>query len=270
MEKEVGMAVEPPSEQQNRVDRILRQSILLPMLAIALAAAVLYGQLRSAEETTWWLTHTNQVIAEAFDQAESRDPDHRRTWVALVDGNNHQIERISAEAQARGLCVPIVIDVVHVTEYVWKAAWCFFAEGDPAAEQWVGGMMRSVLDGHALRVATIIRLKADDLELPADKRKQVDTTANYLRAKAPYLDYPTALAKGWPIATGVIEGAARHLVADRMDITGARWSLTGAEAVLRLRALVANGDFDAYWDFHLTREFARIHASRYIKHQIPI
>ena len=73
----------------------------------------------------------------------------------------------------------------------------------------------------------------------------------------------TALAEGWPIATGVIEGACRHLVKDRFDITGARWSLDGAEAILKLRALTANGDFDDYWVYHLRKEHERIHQSRY-------
>ena len=73
-------------------------------------------------------------------------------------------------------------------------------------------------------------------------RKNADTAADYLIAKRPYLDYPTALANGWPIATGVIEGACRHLVKDRMDITDARWGLPGAEAVLLLRAVISNGD----------------------------
>ena len=72
-----------------------------------------------------------------------------------------------------------------------------------------------------------------------------DRCAAYLLNKAPYLRYHTALAKGWPIATGVIEGACRHLVKDRMDLTGARWGLEGAEAVLKLRALRSNGDFPA-------------------------
>jgi hypothetical protein len=65
------------------------------------------------------------------------------------------------------------------------------------------------------------------------------------------MHYADALRDGLPIATGVIEGACRYLVKDRMDRTGARWSLTGAEAVLRLRAVRASGDFDAYWQFHL-------------------
>jgi len=87
--------------------------------------------------------------------------------------------------------------------------------------------------------------------------------------QAAYLDYPTALAAGWPIATGVIEGACRHLVKDRMDITGARWSVDGAEAVLKLRALRCNGDFDTYWKFHLDQERQRVHESRYAEGVIP-
>ena len=70
------------------------------------------------------------------------------------------------------------------------------------------------------------------------------------------------LAAGFPIATSVIEGACRHLVSDRMDLTGARWSLAGAEAMLRLRALRSSGDFDKYWRFHEQREYERNHASR--------
>jgi len=83
------------------------------------------------------------------------------------------------------------------------------------------------------------------------------------RKDTPYLRYDTYLAAGLPIATGVIEGACRHLVKDRMDITGARWSLQGAEAVLRLRALRSSGDFDAYWSFHEAQEFRRNHAANY-------
>lgn len=52
----------------------------------------------------------------------------------------------------------------------------------------------------------------------------------------------------------MIEGACRHLIGDRLDITGARWGPQGAEAVLRLRALRSNGDFDAYWRFHVRHE----------------
>jgi hypothetical protein len=209
------------------------------------------------------------VVERLFDEAQRRDPDHKRTWIALVDGNNHQIDRINTEAQARGVTVPIVIDVIHVLEYLWGAAWSFHDEGDPDAETWVREKALAVLNGQATRVAAAIRRKATYHGLDAKKRANADTAAAYLTAKAPYLDYPAALAAGWPIATGVIEGACRHLVKDRMDITGARWGLPGAEAVLKLRALTTNGDFDGYWEFHLHNEKRRNHQARYADHAVP-
>jgi hypothetical protein len=93
--------------------------------------------------------------------------------------------------------------------------------------------------------------------LPASRRTGADACVRYLNARHEHLRYDQALAEGWPIATGVIEGACRHLIADRLDIGGARWGLDGAEAVLTLRAVISNGDFEEYWRFHLAREHQR-------------
>lgn len=212
---------------------------------------------------------TASVVERAFDEACRRDPTHRRAWVALVDGNNHQIQRIQAQAKARGITVAIVVDFVHVLEYLWKAAWSFFDEGDTDAEAWVAEKARAVLAGQARPVAAAIRRKATYHGLDAAVRANADACAKYLTNKAPYLDYAKALKQGWPIATGVIEGACRHLVKDRMDLTGARWGLKGAEAVLKLRALHSNGDFDDYWQYHLAQERRRIHEQRYANGVIP-
>jgi hypothetical protein len=221
-----------------------------------------------------WLTasvveDTAAVIAAGFAEADRRDPGQARVWVALVDGNNQQIDRIRAEARARKITVQIVVDFIHVLEYVWKAAWCFHPEGDPAAEAWVRAQARQILAGRAGIVAAAIRRKATYHGLDPGRRKPADVAAAYLHAKKPYLDYPTALTQGWPIATGVIEGACRYLVKDRMDITGARWGLDGAEAILKLRALTTNGDFDQYWIWHLAQEQQRVHNSRYLDGVIP-
>lgn len=221
-----------------------------------------------------WLTasvtqDTAHVVATVFDHAARRDPHRQRRWVVLVDGNTHQIDRTHAEATARALDVTIVIDFIHVLEYLWNAAWCFFAEGNPSAEDWVRHHALAVLEGNATTVARLIRRTATIAGLTPTRRTGIDTCARYLVNKARYLDYPTALAAGWPIATGVIEGACRYLVKDRMDITGARWGLTGAEAVLKLRALHANGDFDEYWRYHLTQEQHRVHHTRYLNTIIP-
>ena len=163
----------------------------------------------------------------------------------------------------------IVIDLIHVLEYLWKAAWSFFDEGDAAAEAWVHDKATKVLNGDARHVAAAIRRRATREKLTTTRRKGADTCANYLTAKSPYLGYPAALANGWPIATGVIEGASRHLVKDRMDPTGARWGLTGAESVLKLRAIHSNGDWDEYFKYHLTQEQHRVHKSQYAGNAIP-
>jgi hypothetical protein len=206
-----------------------------------------------------------ETIAAVFDQAERRDPGHARTWIALVDGDRHQIQVIRAQAAERGITVTILVDFIHVLEYLWKAAWCFHPPRDPAAEDWVTAQGLDILHGRVPQVIDRIQaLAAADPPRPGTEHdKIIARTLSYLQAKEPYLDYPRALAAGWPIATGVIEGACRHLVADRMGITGARWSLPGAQAMLWLRAIRANGDLNQYWHWHITQEHQRNHLSRY-------
>jgi hypothetical protein len=126
-----------------------------------------------------------------------------------------------------------------------------------------------ILLGNSSRVAAGIRISATKLGMSAKKREPIDACATYLINMRKYLRYDRYLAAGYPIATGVIEGVCRHLVKDRMEITGARWSLKGAEAVLKLRSLVASGDFDEYWQFHLQQEYQRNHADHYADGEPP-
>jgi hypothetical protein len=200
-----------------------------------------------------------EVIAAAFDEAGARDPGHRRTWVVLVDGAEHQLSLIRAEAARRDVTVHIIIDIIHVLEYLWAAAWSFHAAGDRAAEDWVAVKALAVLAGDSTRAAAEITAEADAAGLDANRRTGADACVRYLGNKHECLRYDQALAAGWPIATGVIEGACRHLIADRLDIGGARWGLDGAEAVLTLRAVISNGDFEEYWRFHLEREHQRLY-----------
>lgn len=226
------------------------------------------GKPREPQARGKWLTASvtddiPAVIAAAFDEAERRDPGHQREWAVLIDGNNTQIEAVTAEAAHRRVTIVIVIDFIHVLEYCWKAAWSFFDKGDPAAEEWVADQARKILHGNSAQVAAGIRRRATTYGYSPAERAGADECARYLRNKKDYLGYAAALEKGWPIATGIIEGACRHIVKDRMDITGARWSLAGAEAILKLRALIATGDFEDYWRFHLRREHERIHHAKY-------
>jgi hypothetical protein len=108
-----------------------------------------------------------------------------------------------------------------------------------------------------------MRRSATWRHLTEEQRAPVDQCANSLLKYADFLHYDASLAAGFPIATGVIEGACRPLVKDRMEVTGARWSLEGAEAVLRLRSLWVSGDFETYWRFPLEQEHKRHHTARY-------
>jgi hypothetical protein len=205
-----------------------------------------------------------QVLAQAFAEAERRDPSHRKSWIALVDGNSTQLEILHKLAGRHRVELTIVLDFIHVCEYVWKASLGFYEETEPARQAWVQERLLRILRGEASLVAAGMRRSATRRELKPDERENVDRCADYLLNYAPYLHYHEYLTAGFPIATGVIEGACRHLVSDRMDLTGARWSLAGAEAVLRLRALRSSGDFEEYWRFHEQREYERNHASRYV------
>jgi hypothetical protein len=197
------------------------------------------------------------VIADIFAEADRRDPGHTATWIALADGNKDQIARIRAEAAARGITVTVIIDIIHVSEYLWRAAWCFHPEASPGAGPWVLEQLHAIAAGRAHEVAAAITARAAATPLSKTKAATAARTARYLQNKAPYLDYATALAAGWPIATGVIEGACRHLIKDRMDITGARWSTPGAEAILQLRAIITNGHWDQYQAWHNLQQHHR-------------
>jgi hypothetical protein len=198
-----------------------------------------------------------EVIEELFAEAERRDPRHERTWLVLVDGQETQLGEVeSAIARHRSDTV-VIQDFVHALEYLWKAAYCFHADGTEEAEAWVQAHALALLQGKVSDVAAGMRRSATRQGLSQEAREPVDKCADYLLKNKARFDYATALANGWPIATGIIEGACRHLVKDRMDLTGARWSLDGAEAVLRLRALRTSGDFEDYIAFHRHQERQR-------------
>lgn len=211
-----------------------------------------------------------QVVNDAFAEALRRDPSQRRRWVVLVDGQRDQIRRVQRAARKFGVEVTIVLDIVHVLEYLWSAAYAFHAPGTEEAETWVRHRLLALLSGTSGgAVAKSMRLMANRRDLDDKDARAVERAAGYLVKNTRWLHYDRALADGLPIATGVIEGACRYLVQDRMGRTGARWSLAGAEAILRLRALRTSGDFDAYWGFHLEQERNRNHLSRYADKTAP-
>jgi len=208
------------------------------------------------------LTQSSKVVIRTlFEDALRRDPNHTKDWVVLVDGDLHQIQRVQACAQLFEVPLTIVCDIVHVLGYLWKAGAVL--QRQELVVPWVRDALLRVLLGHSTVVASTMRAAATRRKLSATARKPLDICARYLQNHAPYLAYYRYLKAGYPIATGVIEGGCRYLVKDRLALTGARWSLDGAEAVLKLRAVKVSGDLSAYWTFYEHQQYRRIHECLY-------
>jgi hypothetical protein len=166
-----------------------------------------------------------------------------------------------------GVTVTVVIDIIHVLSYLWTAGKALNAD-TAAVEAWVSERAEKILKGRASHVAAGMRRAATVRELAGKSREAVDECADYLLNHSQYMRYHEYLRDGLPIASGVIEGACRSLVQDRMDITGARWGLPGGEAVLKVRSLRASGDIDEYLAHHARRELERNHLCHYDEHEL--
>ena len=207
------------------------------------------------------------MIGAAFDEADRRDPHRARQRVFLVDGNRQQITAISDHARQRRLKVPVLIDFIHVAGYLGKAAAALHPSDPPAAAQWADGQKLRVLHGRAKAVAaTLASVAAKARANPRTRHldlADMEKAVTYLTNNQMYMRYDKALASGWPIATGMIEGACRSVIEDRFGITGARWSPDGAEDILKLRAIVVNGDLGQYMNYYKKRYREERHLTRY-------
>lgn len=181
-------------------------------------------------------------------------------WVVLIDGQTELINQVSMPAEKYSVSVTITQDIIHVIEYLWKAAHALHPQDPEKREKWVKDRTFELLYGNAQHVASGLRRAATREGLDPKKREPVDTAANYIQNNKQRLRYDESLEQGLPIATGVIEGACRYIVKDRMDLTGARWRLKSADAVLKLRSLKASNDLGEYLQFHFLKEEERNHA----------
>ena len=148
---------------------------------------------------------------------------------------------------------------MHALEKLWKVAYCFYPEGSEEATAWVKERTLWVLNGKVSQVVKGMRNRATKRGLIGPKRETVDKAAKYLRRNRHLMKYDEYMKKGLPIASGCVEGACKNLIKDRMERSGMRWSLSGGDAMIRLRSLYLSGDLDDYWDFHLAEESRRLY-----------
>lgn len=165
-------------------------------------------------------------------------------------------EGILASIAARGLTnnlEAVIADVVHVSEYIWKAANAIVGEKFKGRTQWVRSVMKDLLESKTQKVIEDLKANVKKTEWSKTKKEQVEKTITYLTNHGPKMDYKTYLNKGFPISTGLIEGCCGHLVKDRMEQSGMRWTIQGAQHMLDLRAVKKNGDWKDFMNFVINK-----------------
>src|SRR4051794_20696446 len=214
-----------------------------------------WGEMTREVEGQPPVTAKEGLFCHMSDELTARNLGHDRPVICLMDG-----ERALWDAQAVYFPEAVgVLDLFHVLERLWAVAHCFHTEGSDEARTFVEQRLRDLLQG---RVGYVIgglrrRLKAEKLN--AQRRKVVASALEYLGNNKAHMRYDEYLAAGYPIGSGVAEGACRHLVKDRMEQTGMRWTVEGAQAMLHVRALYLNAQWEDFIEFRAEREQTRLY-----------
>lgn len=160
-----------------------------------------------------------------------------------------------------------ILDILHVTPRLWQAAHAFHAEGSEAAELFVRERLLRVLQGKASGVIRGLREMASKRRLKGSRKAAITKVSGYLEANLERMRYDEYLKAGYPIASGAVEGACRHLVKDRMERAGMHWTPKGAQAMLDVRSIYVSGLWGRYQEYRCERETKRLYPHRRLVEQ---
>ena len=222
---------------------------LCAVLPVAAAVAAALAPPRPADVIFPWLA----------EEARRRDPDHQHPWVLLMDGQPSLWE---AAAETLGDAPRVeILDLLHATGYLWEAVHLFHDPGSDLALKWMKLLVLGLLNGMGTGVIRWLQHLAEPGELPAAARTRLEQIHGYFDRHRDRIRYDRYLAAGDPIASGVIEGACRHVVKDRMERAGMHWTLPGAQALLNLRCVALNDEWEPFINHHIQSETARLYAN---------
>lgn len=171
---------------------------------------------------------------------------------SLWDTAQHCLEKVPAEDTVD------ILDIIHVSSYVWRAAKVFESTRE-RQEAFAWTRLEKILEGEVRGVIKGMRQMATQRSLKRQSCKEVDSVCRYFENNCERMRYDEYLREGYPIATGVIEGACRHVVKDRMERSGMRWRLQGAQAMLHVRCVLASSYWDEFQQHRMAAEQKRIH-----------
>jgi hypothetical protein len=213
-----------------------------------------WAEMTTAREGTGG-TGRERTFVEMAIACQQRDPTRDKTLVCLMDGEK-ALWDVAGQWLPRAVRI---LDLFHVLERLWTAAYCFHPERSPEVEAFVSHRLRMLLEGKVGYVIGGLRRMRDEHDLSAEKRKTLNAAIHYYTNNREHMKYDEYLAAGYPIGSGVAEGACRHLVKDRLECTGMRWTVTGAQAMLHLRAIYLNGCWEDFTNYHIEAEQARLY-----------
>ncbi len=201
------------------------------------------------------VTAKDGVFCQLFDELAVRNPSQDHPVICLMDGERSLWDAREAYfPEAVG-----ILDLFHVLERLWAVAHCFHTEGSDEAKQFVEYRLRDLLQGRVGYVISGLRKRLRAEKLSGQRRGVVRSAVEYLANNREHMRYDEYLAAGYPIGSGVAEGACRHLVKDRMEQTGMRWTPAGAQAMLHVRALYLNDQWEEFLEYRIEREQTRLY-----------
>jgi len=200
----------------------------------------------------------DRIFAWFKEQVEARNPRRKKPVVCVMDG-----ERALWKMLLSYLCgIICILDLFHMLERIWDAAHCFHPEGSDEAKAFVTQRLRRILQGDVGRVVGGLKQMATKQNLRGAKLKQLQSALGYLHRNRRLMHYDQYLAAGYPIGSGVAEGACRHLVKDRMERTGMRWQVPTAQAMLDLRGIHASNEWEQFQSYRIEAESRRLYPHR--------
>jgi hypothetical protein len=205
-----------------------------------------------------------QAFEELAERVKRRDPGGEKRIIALFDGEKALEDQLLLSFDRAGLAEridAIVLDIMHAMEYLWDAGTALHGEKGKGRNLWVREHALAILEGRVGRVIGGLKQVLTKQELGSSQQKVLKKVITYFENHRHMMCYDEYLAAGYPIATGLIEGTCGSLIKDRADRSGSRWSSDGVQAVLNLRAVMKNGNWDAYWDYFMDREHERLSGS---------
>ena len=199
------------------------------------------------------------VINEVVKDAVRRDPHKHRPWVVVMDGALHLWTLIALVL--KGVNFTGVLDIIHVVEYLWDAANALCKGKKTDRHKWVYNRLLSILNGNVGRVISGLKqiITKNKKKLNKTQIEELERVITYFNNHKPWMQYDKYLKAGYPIGSGVVESTCGHTVKNRMEGTGRRWSIKGAESILLLRSIYTSHDWDSYWCSHMIRQSEEIY-----------